>query len=64
MVDRKLLVEDWQQIEGELVGMDTAKFATARSEEAWWESSTPRLIKGAYRALWHILEYLLRRDKA
>lgn len=62
MVDRKLLVEDMNQVEQELCGMENAQFVTVRSEEAWWEKNTPRLIKGLYRLGWHILEYLIRRD--
>lgn len=65
MVDRKLLVEYWQQIETELVEMEKPRtITTVRAEESWWESNTPRLIKGLYRAVWCIMEYIIRRDKA
>ena len=63
MVDRKLLVEDWQQVETVLTEMEK-DFGTPELNHYWWEIHSPRLIKGLYRAVWHILEYLIRRDKA
>jgi len=65
MVDRKLLVEDWQQIEQALCDMEKAdRFITVAARENWWREHLPTLVKGGYRALWHIFEYLCRRDKA
>lgn len=65
MVDRKLLVEDWQQIEQALCDMEEAdRFVSVQARENWWMNHMPQLIKGGYRALWHIFEYLCRRDKA
>lgn len=60
MVDRKLLVEDWQQIEQALTELDRHELdgimMTQAEKEKW-------LIALA-RVNWHILEYLIRRDKA
>ena len=59
MVDRKLLVEDWQQIENALIELE-------RHEQ----DGTIRLVDphkwliALTRAVWHIMEYLIRRDKA
>lgn len=57
MVDRKLLVEDWQQIEQALVDMEDCEQTGTLlyvNEFVW--------LKGLTRAVWHILEYLIRRD--
>jgi hypothetical protein len=65
MVDRKLLVGDWNQIEQALCDMEKAdRFITVAARENWWREHLPTLVKGGYRALWHIFEYLCRRDKA
>ncbi len=60
MVDRKLLVEDWQQIEQALTELDRHELGgtmmTQDERDKW-------LIALA-RVNWHILEYLIRRDKA
>lgn len=65
MVDRKLLVEDWQQIEQALCDMEKADQYTFQADrDEWWKKNTPIFLKGLYRFGWHILEYLVRRDKA
>lgn len=59
MVDRKLLVEDWQQIEQALTELDRhEQDGSLRVVDPykWFIALT--------RAVWHILEYLVRRDKA
>ena len=60
MVDRKLLVEDWQQIEQALTELDRHELdgtmMTQVERDKW-------LIAVA-RVNWHILEYLIRRGKA
>ena len=60
MVDRKLLVEDWQQIEQALTELDRHEqdgtMMTQVEKDKW-------LIALA-RVNWHILEYLIRRNKA
>ena len=62
MVDRKLLVEDMNQIEQALCDMAEADRYTFQADrENWWREHLPTLIKGGYRALWHIFEYLIRR---
>lgn len=62
MVDRKLLVEDWQQIEQALCDMEKAdRSVSLQAQENWWREHLPTLVKGGYRALWHIFEYLIRR---
>ena len=62
MVDRKLLVEDWQQIEQALCDMEEAdRSVSVQARENWWRNHAPQLIKIGYRALWHIFEYLIRR---
>ena len=59
MVDRKLLVEDMNQIEQALTDLETNRQAgTLRTVDPWaW-------LIALTRAVWHILEYLIRRDKA
>lgn len=65
MVSRKLLIEDMNQIEQALCDMEEAdRSVSVQAQENWWRNHTPQLIKGGYRALWHIFEYLCRRDKA
>ena len=62
MVDRKLLVEDMNQIEQALCDMEEAdRSVSVKARENWWREHLPTLIKGGYRALWHIFEYLIRR---
>lgn len=62
MVDRKLLVEDWQQIEQALCDMEAAdRSVSLQAQENWWREHLPTLVKCGYRALWHIFEYLIRR---
>ena len=62
MVDRKLLVEDWQQIEQALCDMEEAdRSISLQAQKNWWRYHLPTLVKGGYRALWHIFEYLIRR---
>ena len=60
MVDRKLLVEDWQQIEQALTELDRHELygtmMTQVEKDKW--------IIALARVNWHILEYLIRRDKA
>ena len=57
LVDRKLLVEDMNQIEQALTDLETNRQAgTLRAVDPWvWLISLTR-------AVWHILEYLIRRD--
>ena len=65
MVDRKLLVEDWQQIEQALCDMEKVDLYTFQADrDEWWKKNTPIFLKGLYRFAWHVLEYLVRRDKA
>ena len=57
MVDRKLLVEDMNQIEQALTDMEDCEQTGTLlyvNELVW--------LKGLTRAVWHILEYLIRRD--
>lgn len=56
MVDRKLLIEDMNQIEQALVDLETNRQAgTLRVVDPWaW-------LIALTRAVWHILEYLCRR---
>ena len=54
MVDRKLLVEKWDQIEQTLCDME-------RPDYMW---DIKKLVKGLYRVAWIALEYLIRRYKA
>lgn len=59
MVDRKLLVEDWQQIEQALTELDRHEHdGTLRVVDPY------KWLIALTRAVWHILEYLVRRDKA
>lgn len=59
MVDRKLLVEDWQQIEQALTELDRHELdGTLRVVDTY------KWLIALTRAVWHILEYLCRRDKA
>lgn len=59
MVDRKLLVEDWQQIEQALTELDRHELdKTLRVVDPY------KWLIALTRAVWHILEYLVRRDKA
>lgn len=57
MVSRKLLIEDMNQIEQALVDLETNRQAgTLRVVDPWtW-------LIALTRAVWHILEYLIRRD--
>ena len=64
MTTRKLLVEDMQQIEQALCEMERPVFTTVRCEESFWANEAPRYIKALYRAMHHILEYLVRKAKA
>ena len=62
MVDRKLLIEDMNQVEQALCDMENAdRSVSVCAKENWWQRNTPILIKGLYRLGWHILEYLCRR---
>lgn len=57
MVDRKLLVDDMNQIEQALTDMEDCEQTGTLlyvNELVW--------LKGLTRAVWHILEYLIRRD--
>ena len=58
MVDRKLLIRDMNQIEKALVELETNRQAgTLRTVDPFeW-------LIALTRAVWHILEYLCRRDK-
>lgn len=59
MVDRKLLVEDWQQLENALIELDQhEQDGTLRVVDPY------KWLIALTRAVWHILEYLVRRDKA
>ena len=59
MVDRKLLVEDWQQIEQALTELDRHELdKTLRVVDPY------KWLIALTRTVWHILEYLVRRDKA
>lgn len=60
MVNRNVLVEDWQQVEQTLCDMELC-------EETGFESFVSpygKLLRIILNVLWHILEYLIRRDKA
>ena len=57
MVDRKLLVEDWQQIEQALTELDRHeqdRIAMTQAERDKWLIALARVN-------WHVLEYLVRR---
>ena len=58
MVDRKLLCKDMQQIETALIDLETHKQdGTLRAVDPYmW-------LIGLTRAMWHVLEYLVRRYK-
>lgn len=59
MVDRKLLVEDWQQIEQALTELDR------HEQDGTLRVVCPyKWMIALTRAVWHILEYLVRREKA
>ena len=59
MVDRKLLVEDWQQIENALIELDRhEQDGTLRVVDPY------KWLIALTRAVWHIMEYLIRRYKA
>lgn len=57
MVSRKLLIEDMNQIEQALTDLETNRQSgTLRVVDPWaW-------LIALTRAVWHILEYLIRRD--
>lgn len=60
MVDRKLLLEDWQQIEQALTELDRHELEgtmITKAEKDKWLIALARVN-------WHVLEYLIRRDKA
>ena len=59
MVDRKLLIEDWQQIEQALTELDRHEL-----DKTLRVVDTYKWLIALTRAVWHILEYLVRRDKA
>lgn len=56
MVDRKLLIEDMNQIEQALTDLETNRQdGTLRVVDPW------KWLIALTRAVWHILEYLIRR---
>lgn len=56
MVDRKLLIEDWQQIEQALTELDRhEQDGTLRVVDPY------KWLIALTRAMWHVLEYLVRR---
>ncbi len=58
MVDRKLLVEDMNQIENALSDLEQNRQAgTLRAVDPY------KWLIALTRAVWHILEYLIRREK-
>ena len=59
MVDRKLLLDDKLQLEQAITGYEIAERdnSLVRVDERVW-------LKGLTKAIIHILEYLVRRDKA
>lgn len=56
MVDRKLLVEDWQQIDSALTELDCH-----RQDGSLRVVDPYKWLIALTRAVWHILEYLVRR---
>jgi hypothetical protein len=57
MVDRKLLIEDWQQIEQALTELDRHE----QDRTTMTQAERDKWLIALARVNWHVLEYLVRR---